>query len=83
MFQFAKVLHVEFPGWLYLDRCNISSIIAGDEQIVNPNHDVNASFGLNVKAEVGGWPDKADFDPKSMDLLVQNVEFVLGMDHPR
>jgi len=40
-----------------------------DEQIVNPNHDVNVSFGLNVKAWVGSWPDKAEFDKKSMDLL--------------
>ena len=52
MFQFAEVLHLEFPGQLRLHSRNITSILASDEQMVNPNRDANVSFAVNVKAGV-------------------------------
>jgi len=70
--QFAEVLHLEFPSQLPLHGRNISSVLAGDEQVIDPNCDVNVSFGVDIKARVGARSDKADLDHERVDLLVPN-----------
>jgi len=71
--QFAEVLHVELPSQLPLHSRNISSVLAGDEQVVDPNHDVDVPFGVDVKAGVCIGSNEADFDQKGVDLLVPHV----------
>ena len=73
MRQFPEVLHFEFLGQLRLHSCNISSVLAGNKQIVDPNRDVDVSFGVNVKARIGARPDKSDFVQKSVDFLVPHM----------
>ena len=72
MFQLAEVLHLEFPSQLRLYTRNISSVLAGDEQIVDPNRDADVSFCLDVKGRVCIGSNEANFDQKTVDLLVPN-----------
>jgi len=52
VFQFTEIFHLEFPSQLHLYSSNISSVLAHDKQIVDPNHDVDVLFGVDVKARV-------------------------------
>ena len=62
MLQLAEILHDKFRSQLHLYVRNDSSILASDEQIVNPNWNVDVSFGVDVKARVGARFDKVRRD---------------------
>ena len=73
MFQFVEIIHCEFPAELCLDICNISFVLGGDEQVVDPNRDVNIPFRINVKAGVRARSHKLNPNEESADLSVTDT----------
>ena len=73
MFQYTETFHLKFLGQLQLPICNISSVLAGNEQTIHPKPNIDVALRVNIKAGVGSRSNKANFNEESMDPLVPNA----------
>jgi hypothetical protein len=57
---------------LTLDFHNVLPVFAGNEQVIDPNRDVDAAFGVDVEAGFRIGSDETDFDEDGVYLQVPN-----------
>ena len=49
MLQFAEILHLKFRSQFRLSIRDISSVLAGNEQIAHPKHNIDVALRIDVK----------------------------------
>jgi hypothetical protein len=62
---------------LRLDVGDVGSVFSDDEQVVNPNGDVEVSFDVDAEAGVGTGSDETDFDEEGVDFEVPDASSLL------
>jgi hypothetical protein len=52
-------------------------MFSDNEQVVNPDGDVDGSFGVDIKAGIRCGSDETDFEEEGVDLLIPNASCLL------
>ena len=73
----TEILHPECAGELLLDFRNVLCTFAGNENVVDPDGNDNAKFGIDIEAGVCIESFEADFDKVFVKLNISHARGLL------